>query len=195
MTEQPHYFIAIPLSTHLQNYFSMLQENLMEQLSYKQWPHRQDLHVTLKFLGPVADKKLQALIQVLEELHSFQAFNTQVGGVGAFGLKTQPRVLYADVELTDRLKKLQEQVEKAVEQIGFSKEKRDFVPHITLAKKWTGSTGMAKTLATVKATYTEKQPFLIDKIGLFRIYPKEMPKYKIVASFNGIGGEDSGSIN
>ena len=133
MSNFPHYFIAIPLPKRLQQFLADWQSELKTILPYKQWTNIQDLHITLKYLGPVPDIKLKDLIKRLHAI-SFTPFHIQVGSIGMFGTSAKPRVLYAAVELSEALADLQQQVESVVSHEGFVPERRSYTPHITLAK-------------------------------------------------------------
>jgi len=183
-----HYFVAIPLTKALKNHFSVWQEELKEKLPYKQWTNKLDLHITLKFLGAVEREQLNRLHQELQQVENANAFSTKTGGVGVFGNPVKPRVLWADVDKTDALAFLYEQVEGAAARAGFAKETRPFRPHITLAKKWDSSPN-SEPVETMQALFKEKRLLQVEEIVIYQIYPKQTPKYKVVSRFNLSGGE------
>ncbi|MFC4022200.1 RNA 2',3'-cyclic phosphodiesterase [Oceanobacillus longus] len=179
-----HYFIAIQLPQELQTSLSDWQHKLKGQLAYKQWPHREDLHITLKFLGEVEGNKIQQLIKELQAVQEIPVFDLIVGGIGTFGNPKKPRVLWAGVEGTDRLSVLQHIVESCSQKIGYEKENRQYRPHITLAKKWDGeSTLSGETLTGLQQQFTDKQPMHIAEVVLFQIHPTKSPKYEVVERF------------
>src|SRR5690625_7787462 len=75
-----HYFVAIPLTDTLKNHFSVWQEELKEELPYKKWTNKLDLHITLKFLGAVEHEQLTRLQQELKQVGNANAFSTKAGG-------------------------------------------------------------------------------------------------------------------
>ncbi|WP_249872314.1 RNA 2',3'-cyclic phosphodiesterase [Oceanobacillus saliphilus] len=179
-----HYFIAIHVPEELQALFSDWQHGLKEQFPYKQWPHNQDLHITLKFLGDVADNKVEQLKQELQKVQDLQAFDLDVGGIGTFGNPNKPRVLWAGVERTDRLVKLQQIVEDCALKIGYQKEEREYRPHITLAKMWAGKSSLSEeTLPSLQKQFKDKQTMHVADIVLFRIHPTKSPKYEVVERY------------
>ena len=179
-----HYFIAIQLPREVQTNLFVYQEKLKEQLSYKQWSHREDLHITLKFLGEVESNNLQQLIKKLQEIQEVPPFDLNVGGIGIFGNPKKPRVLWAGVEHTDGLSKLQQSVEECTVQIGIEKEKREYRPHITLAKKWAGEDTLAKdTLSLLQEKFNQIEKMHVADVVLFRIHPAEAPKYEVMERF------------
>src|SRR5690625_2331786 len=186
-----HYFIAIHLPETLQGYFSKQQEKLKRELPYKQWPHKKDLHITLKFLGPVADEKLALLQRKLQGIQPFTPFSLETGDLGTFGNSKKPRVLWAGVKKTDPLKQLQEKVEEICSDAGFEMEKRAYRPHITLAKKWNGAE-IENINQILSGKNLEKQKWQIVNIVLYRIHPKEKQKYEAVSVFSFQGDLNAG---
>ncbi|WP_087972135.1 RNA 2',3'-cyclic phosphodiesterase [Oceanobacillus rekensis] len=179
-----HYFIAIRLPRELKTTLNEWQEKLKEHLTYKQWPHREDLHITLKFLGEVDDNNIQQLIKELQTVGKIPAMDLNVGGIGTFGNPKKPRVLWAGVERTDSLSKLQQVVEDGAVQIGYEKESREYRPHITLAKKWAGENTLAKdTVPFLQEKFKSIQKMHVADVVLFRIHPAKSPKYEVVVKF------------
>ncbi|AIF45369.1 RNA 2',3'-cyclic phosphodiesterase [Virgibacillus sp. SK37] len=189
-----HYFIAIPIPSNLQSLFSTWQKQLKEDVSYKQWPHKEDLHITLKFLGPVADTKIQSAIDVLRQIEQINAFSVEVGNLGRFGNQTKPRVLWAGVEVNERLLELHNTVEEALSHVGFYKENRAYRPHITLAKKWSEDTSKI-SIGELAEKYNEKHVFNVDQVVIYKIHPEKSPKYEEIAKYKLKRGDLAGSIN
>lgn len=183
MSNLPHYFIAIPLDDSLKDYFSRWQDSLKEQFSYKVWPHKQDLHITLKFLGPVAPEALEGLINELKSLEQLAAFELTVGTIGTFGKHEKPRVLWAGVEKTNELSLLQNQVEEGAGRVGFARENREYRPHITLAKKWSEGS-VNSSLADIENSYNEKQKLYVNKVVIYQIFPSRNPKYAVIQTYH-----------
>ncbi|WP_102349067.1 RNA 2',3'-cyclic phosphodiesterase [Bacillus sp. Marseille-P3661] len=182
MSTNPHYFIAIPLPSSLQDYFSIWQHELKNKISYKQWPHKQDLHITLKFLGGVDGEKIQQLRIELAEIEELSEFDLTVGKIGNFGNPRKPRVLWAGVERTEPLVQLQKTVESCAQKVGFAKENREYNPHITLAKKWAGESSIDNFFELTER-YTEQQQLHVDEVVIYQIFPSKSPKYEIVQSY------------
>ncbi|MUK86791.1 RNA 2',3'-cyclic phosphodiesterase [Ornithinibacillus sp. L9] len=183
----PHYFIAIPLPNDLKEELAAWQVELKQHLTYKQWPHVEDLHITLKFLGAVEETKLKKLQEKLQSVHSMPPFYTKVHSVGTFGKSDKPRVLWADVVKTVALLELQQRVEACAKEVGFTAENRPYRPHITLAKKWDGP---STDINVIKNNFSDQQfDLVVDTIVIYQIYPSNSPKYKIVNTFSLDGGE------
>src|SRR5690625_1573287 len=93
-----HYFIAIPLPSALKNYFAAWQEELKGKVPYKQWTNKQDLHITLKFLGTVEKEQFIRLQKELQVVEHTKQFSTKVGSIGVFGNPDKPRILWGGVD-------------------------------------------------------------------------------------------------
>lgn len=182
MATDPHYFIAIPLPKSLKEYFTKWQDGLKNVLSYKQWPHYEDLHITLKFLGAVDDSKLQRLKKELKIIEHTKAFSIDVGELGTFGNPEKPRVLWAGVDKTESLAELQQKVEALVTNVGFAQENRPYRPHITLAKKWTGGSATI-SLEDMKQKFSNVRRMAVEEIVLYQINPGRSVKYEVIANF------------
>ncbi|WP_339228567.1 RNA 2',3'-cyclic phosphodiesterase [Oceanobacillus sp. FSL K6-2867] len=179
-----HYFIAIQLPENLQVYFSAWQTELQTKLTYKQWTHQKDLHVTLQFLGEVDDNKIRQLTEALDELERVSSFDTKVGSLGIFGNPNKPRVLWAGVNKTNALAQLQKRVESCTKTVGFPEENRAYTPHITLAKKWNGTGSLDRnTIEKLKEAWNETRPMTVEEVVLYRIHPKQTPKYEVVKQY------------
>lgn len=182
MATDPHYFIAIPLQASLKEYFAKWQDSLKNVLSYKQWPHYEDLHITLKFLGTVDDNKLQCLKEELKIIERTQVFSLDVGELGTFGNPENPRVIWAGVDKAESLDYLQQKVESHAAKLGFPKEKRAYHPHITLAKKWVGGSSNI-SLQEIKEKFSTVQSMVVEEVVLYQIHPDRSVKYEVIANF------------
>jgi 2'-5' RNA ligase len=94
-----------------------------------------DLHVTLKFLGDtdpnqVAD--ISRLVTTAAAGHS--AFEARIVGLGAFPTPHRPSVVWAGLVGAEPLIAIAGALETSLEPLGFSRERRPFQPHLTLAR-------------------------------------------------------------
>ncbi|GAA0600469.1 RNA 2',3'-cyclic phosphodiesterase [Virgibacillus siamensis] len=180
MAGLPHYFIAVPLPQELKQYLSEKQQQFKQIVPYKQWPHPEDVHITLKFLGPVSPGQLDQLNVKLEKLTDLHSFRVRTGSLGTFGKSTQPRVLWAGVEKTEALSKLQQLVDQLANDSGFEQEKRTYSPHITLAKKWNNRD---ENFPELQDTCIDAYHLTVNEVVIYRIFPQSIPKYKKIAVY------------
>lgn len=178
---EAHYFIGIPLSPSLQQRLGVIQNKVAPYVSYKKWTHYQDFHVTLSFLGSVAENKVEELRDRMRHLSNVRSsFSLPLRGLGTFGEQDQPRVLWAGVEKVDALVQLYTGVSEECEKAGYPKEKRSYSPHITLAKKWKGDQLLCKPLDDIVEF---EETYVVDHFTLFRIHPGNTPMYEEVEKF------------
>ena len=99
----------------------------------------ENYHVTLKFLGSVADEKVPAIREALERaVGSLSAGEVRLEGWGVFPEKGRPQVFWAGVEPAEALRPMAERIELAMQTLGFAKEARSFQSHVTLARSGDG---------------------------------------------------------
>ncbi len=92
-------------------------------------------HVTLKFLGEVQESKAPEVCEALEKaLAGVKPFRAELRGVGAFPSESRPRVVWAGVHPESAFGELHLRVERAMQELGFTPERRSFTPHVTLAR-------------------------------------------------------------
>ena len=96
----------------------------------------ENVHLTLKFLGDVAETNLERVAEALGPLcGEHEPFEAETSGFGAFPSKRRARVLWAGVGAgSEGLAALARNVDAALEPLGFAREDRPYVPHITLGR-------------------------------------------------------------
>ncbi len=95
---------------------------------------RENIHVTLKFLGSVNSDKLEQVKTALGQVQ-FKPFSLEVKGAGAFPSTNRINVIWIGLgEGWTHVEHIYEQSEKLLSDIGFPKESREFSPHVTIAR-------------------------------------------------------------
>ncbi|WP_237690840.1 RNA 2',3'-cyclic phosphodiesterase [Paenibacillus caui] len=130
-------FIAIPIPQPIQAELAKWCREQRNVLHFQKWVHDADYHITLQFLGDTDVQKIKEIAQSLEKsVKGFEPFELRLAGIGTFGRKEQPRVLWAGVQgELDRLHALHSSVTSAMSPLGFIPEDRPYSPHVTLARK------------------------------------------------------------
>jgi 2'-5' RNA ligase len=96
------------------------------------WQTREQMHLTLRFIGEVDGREARDLDEVLAGIEA-PAFDLQLHGVGQFGNK-QPHTLWAAARKHDMLEHLQRKVDNAIRKVGQPQDAHKFMPHVTLAR-------------------------------------------------------------
>jgi len=159
-------FIAVDLPSEVRNELSKIQRDLEPLTDTARWVAPESIHITLKFIGEVADKRLQDIDAALTGL-TWKSFAITVRGVGFFPGNRSPRVFWAGME-APTMQNLTEQLDSRMERLGFEKEKRAFRPHITLARA--RDSRIDSSLVTAAAKYAEHEfgSFTVDRVFLFK---------------------------
>jgi len=100
------------------------------------WVPRQNLHVTLFFLGRVDDPRVAEVSGAIgSAVGGLVDFPLQLEGLGAFPNPRRARVLWAGLaDPAGGLRALAGAVADALEPLGFAREERAFRGHVTLAR-------------------------------------------------------------
>lgn len=109
----------------------------MEALDGARWVDGDNLHLTLRFVGPVERPVANDLAEALGQI-AWPRFELEVAGTGAFDRsrrhQSYPHAVWARVPPSEALEGLRQKVERACEVSGLGRETRRFTPHITLAR-------------------------------------------------------------
>jgi len=127
-------FVALEIPITARKNLSTLIASLRAITREPRWVRAENLHVTLKFLGEVREDNLAAVQAALGGIRSRQAVTLEFRGLGFFPNEKKPRVFWAGIEASSNLKTLAADIEGAMEKCGIAREKREFSPHLTLAR-------------------------------------------------------------
>ena len=159
-------FIAIDVPNEIRKALGDVQRALRPLTGTARWVAPESIHITLRFLGEVPEKRLEDIDAELRGL-TWKPFTITVRGVGFFPGTRSPRVLWAGME-APTMQGLAEQLDTRMERLGFDKEKRAFRPHITLARA--KNTRMDSALVSAAAKYEEHDfgSLTVDRLFLFK---------------------------
>src|SRR5437016_2407975 len=130
-------FIAVELDRAIRERTIALQEKLARTGTDVKWTEPDNLHVTMLFLGEVADRDLVPLCRSVSDCCQQQpAFGMTVETVGCFPNLRRPRVLWVGVgEGTQELCALHDALEPPLLELGcYRREERQYTPHVTLGR-------------------------------------------------------------
>ena len=176
-----HFFFALTLPDHVKEELDMRLEKLKLAFPFKKWLHYADYHITMAFLGDAPDlKRTEAMNLVKAALENETTFELSLDGIGIFGRPEQPRILWAGVELEQRLFDIQAKVYQACLNAGFKLDSKPFKPHITLARKFTGEFFSFEKASELIAF--EKMQFQASKITLYQTHIGASPSYEPIYS-------------
>ena len=117
-----------------------LPPSLRERLSWMsggrpgaRWVAPENYHLTLRFIGELPAWRAEEVDHALAGLRA-PGFTLQLAGVGTFAKGGKVESLWAGVERSPALDHLHTKVETALQRAGLERERRRFVPHVTLAR-------------------------------------------------------------
>ena len=128
-------FIALEIKENIKELLAGIQQKIGSEIGGIKWVKPKNMHLTLKFLGPTPEDKIEEISAVLENAAKGLArFNVSVSGLGAFPSINNPKVIWVGLKADDVLYKLQKDIDISLESLGFAREKRPFSPHLTIGR-------------------------------------------------------------
>ena len=136
MQETLRTFVALVLPTESIDRLTGLQEGLKSHGLKLSWVRPQNLHLTMKFLGAVQGPALPGVTAAVQKAAGqYPPLNLVLQGMGVFPGIKRPRVLWTGLGGdSQQLRSLFADLETGLERLGFSRDKRSFRAHITLAR-------------------------------------------------------------
>lgn len=167
-------FIAIELPAHvcdaIQKQTARLRQSLGDDLI--RWVPTRNMHLTLKFLGDTSTSYLDFLKQLLaREADSHPQFDLQLGGLGSFPTRRNPRLLWIGIHAPADLASLQRNIEMGASRLGYEQEERPFSPHLTIGRvrQNTSPLDSQKVRAALETIQLGNIPIArVDSIHLFK---------------------------
>lgn len=149
-------FVGLAVSANLTEELQLIVRKMKissdKKEIYFKWTAPANYHVTLNFLGdtdpgtiPEVEEKLKAITQ------QQSGPELDIKGIDGFDNLSSCRVLWAGVRRTQTLLNIQQQVEIALEPLGFRPENREYRPHLTL-----GKLKNAKSVASIAEPFSRK---------------------------------------
>ena len=129
------------------------------------WRPLEAFHITLRFIGDVPENVADDLDEALMEIEA-PAFDLTLAGVGHFGEGADIHAVWAGVEDSAPLRRLQKANESAARAAGLKPETRVYAPHVTLA--YLKRPAVPEVGAWIQSHNLLKSPsFHVDRFGLY----------------------------
>jgi 2'-5' RNA ligase len=128
-------FLGFPPAHAEREIYSLCQRLELPDSLPLRWVPPENWHITLVFLGDVAERALQQLDRLVAPiLESSPPVPAPLVALEWFPSPLKPRMLTLKVEASDALMSLQAEVASALRREGFHSEQRAYRPHLTLAR-------------------------------------------------------------
>ena len=176
-------FIALEIKENIKELLAEVQHKIGSEIGGIKWVKPNNLHLTLKFLGPTCEDKIEDISDILiNTADNLNSFNMSVSGLGAFPSSHNPKVIWAGLKADDVLYKLQKDIDISLEFLGFAKEKRPFSPHLTIGRV-RDSRAKKKLRDAFEQVRTEPGSFEAENITFYKsdLIP-EGPVYTVLKS-------------
>ena len=162
-------FVSVSVPKEIVNIQSMLKSTIEPKGVKVRWVMNGKMHLTLKFLGNTTQGSIDNLNEALfNVVKSAKVINLSISGTGAFPVKGRPNVLWLGIKGDiDELKQLTVNINNSLEPLGFITEKRDFLPHVTIARIKSNQKKIPNISNYLNTTFTEL-PMKIVKISLMQ---------------------------
>lgn len=153
------------------------------------WTDPEQVHLTLAFLGDVAELRLDGLVQRLERAASRRRpVSTAIAGGGAFPHVAGAKVLWAGLDLDEdgalELRRASEGVRAAANRAGAAADGQRFRPHLTVARcaRPTEVTPWVRLLDTYRGPGWTAHSFVLVESHLNE-GPRGRPRHEVLAEF------------
>lgn len=125
------------------------------------WVSADKLHLTIKFMGELPEKKLPEVRSIIQDAVLTQpAFKIGIQGLGMYPNQNKPRVIWLGITGKEPLNALHRILDQVLEEAGIQPEHRKFSPHLTLARIRRGSN--QETVREIGKTLCQ---FKVDSLG------------------------------
>jgi 2'-5' RNA ligase len=144
ITQLPNYpisvrlFVALDLDDAARRAIAALQQRVVMAVGAGPSVKMVDpmhMHLTLAFLGEIADPAVPAIVDTLSTHIDLRSFAAELQGLGVFPPRGTPRILWVGVrEGATQIEEVQREVTSRLTRLGVAVERRLFHPHLTLAR-------------------------------------------------------------
>jgi 2'-5' RNA ligase len=176
-------FISIELPENIKKEIFKTFESLKNSgYIYGNFVQKDNIHLTLKFLGNLSEEKIQEIQNKLSEI-KLNSFGATTGEIGFFPSEKYIRVIWVDL-VSDELKNLKKIIDDKLHEIGVNHDNREFSSHLTVAriKKVKDKENFLKKLKELKV---KKMNFDVDSFFLIKSeLRREGPVYKTIKKFD-----------
>jgi 2'-5' RNA ligase len=144
-------FIALELSNDIKDQLAIAQQTLRGGKTRLTFVDPELIHITVKFLDEVDDKKLREVMDALAKV-SFVPYPVTTGIV-TVNNKNRPHTVWCTIQDTGESERLFVLIEDALAPLGFARETRRFTPHATIARVKLFDPSLFTALNTLNAAF------------------------------------------
>jgi 2'-5' RNA ligase len=169
-------FVGIELPDSLRQSAGAAAEDLRRGLSSVapsaklRWVDTSNLHITLWFLGEVADDRAPDIARAIGEPYETTPFTLRLAGAGMFPPSGLPRALWFGLQAGgESLRQVHGELKDRMVPLGFEAEKREYAAHMTIARfKEVRRTDVAAIRTVIRQSHADIGECRIRAVTLFR---------------------------
>jgi 2'-5' RNA ligase len=179
-------FVSAEVTREVRARLAKVQEALQASRPDVVWVRPEHLHLTLRFLGRLEGSQLKRVQAALSEgLRAHRPVAVALQGVGAFPSLRSPWVIWVGVhDGSAGLRRIHEAVDLALRRLGFPKEERVFLPHLTLGRLRSGKNREGLVAALASANAKSLGQMVVNRVDLMQSEVRSSgPRYVVVKSF------------
>ena len=155
-------FVGLGFEPDLTERMAQLQHGLPGA----RWVERNNLHLTLRFIGEVDEDLAEEIHHGLGSLAE-PPFALTLTGLGLFGDRHRAHTMWLGVACSDFLSRLASRVDGAIVQAGARPEPRKFNPHVTLGRLKDTPPGRLQDFVDAAGHFREEH-VAVERFSLFR---------------------------
>ena len=156
-------FIAINLTSEIKAYLMAAILELKKEAFKGNFTHRENLHLTLVFLGELSEEKTDIIKTAMNQIKG-EPFLLSLSGFGRFK-RNSGDIHWAGVDKSEALIMIQKQLIGELEKAGFSPENKEYAPHLTLGREVRLSEPSGNIYESLPAA---KQEMTVSRISLMK---------------------------
>jgi 2'-5' RNA ligase len=128
-------FFAIEFENDIKNFLYQIQNDVRQHCVSGNFTHKENFHLTLRFIGEQSQEQIEQLIISLNETAgSMYEFELKLNSLGKFD-RGNKKIIWVGLQKSQNLENLYNKLERNLERIGYAKEERVYSPHVSLARE------------------------------------------------------------
>ncbi len=151
-------FTAVELNEEIKNEIVRVASDL--KCNGVKVAKREELHITLTFLGDVEEANIDSIIDALKTVKS-ASFSVKVQGIGTFNPEYIKIVFAKIADGYEGIKGIYRQAAEALDSHGIFFDKKEYLPHITIAR--------VKNLKDKQSLYSFIEKYKNKEFGSFKV--------------------------
>jgi RNA 2',3'-cyclic 3'-phosphodiesterase len=169
-------FVGVEIDAAVKDAAAAAMDSLRDELTRAapgleaRWIARENLHITLWFIGEVSEPRADAIREALGPPIPVPRFHLSVDACGAFPPAGVPRVLWFGVRSgAAEMGRIYQDLQPRLVRLGFVPERRPYSPHLTIARvKDAPRTSVPAIRQVLSSARVDLGQSPVDMVTLFR---------------------------